>query len=69
LEENPALFAQWAQEQLGDDYDKLMVLANKPTKFSKYDKEILHKHYLSERKRLKELRKNGEKGRIEFCLP
>lgn len=69
LEENPPIFALWASERLGGDYDKLMILANKPTKFTKFGKEILHKHYLKERKRLKELRKNGEIGRLEFYLP
>lgn len=41
-------------------------MANKPTKIVEYEKETIHKHYLKERKRMRELRKQGETGRIEF---
>lgn len=70
LEENPVIFAEWAREQLGDDlYDRMRYLANKVTKLTKFDKEIIHKHYLSEKKRIKKLRDDGTMGRIEFYLP
>lgn len=70
LEENPPLFADWAREQLGDDkYDRLKLFANKPTKMSHFDKEFVHKFYLSEKKRMLALRADGETGRIEFFLP
>ena len=70
LEENPVIFAEWARRELGEaNYDRLRILANKPTKMTKFDKEFIHKHYLQERKRLKSLREQGETGRIEFSLP
>lgn len=70
LGENPVIFTEWATMQLGSHkYDRLRLRANKPTKFSTFDKEIIHKHYLSERKRMRNLRVEGETGRIEFCLP
>lgn len=70
LGENPALFAEWATEQLGSQkYDRLRLLANKPTKFSTFDKELVHKHYLKESKRMASLRSDGEIGRLEFYLP
>jgi len=70
LEENPAVFAEWARKKLGEaNYDRVRILFHKPTKFSAFDKEIIHKHYLSERKRMRKLRAEGEMGRIEFCLP
>ena len=70
LGEHPAYFARWAEEKLGKEkYERLLLLANKPTKMSKFDKEIIHKHYLAEMKRIKALRMDGETGRLEFYLP
>ena len=70
LGENPPEFARWAEGRLGKQtFEMLRLLANKPTKFSKFDKEILHKNYLKERKRLRELRAQGDTGRLEFFLP
>lgn len=50
-------------------YDRLRLWANKPTKFTAYDKEIIHQHLLGERQRMLQLRKDGVRGRIEFTLP
>jgi hypothetical protein len=50
-------------------FERINLLANKPTKFSLFDKEIMHKHYLKEKKRMLSLRADGETGRIEFNLP
>ena len=38
---------------------------NKPRKMTKAEKQEMYDHYKSELKRVKELRKNGEKGYIE----
>jgi hypothetical protein len=70
LGEHPVEFAEWAREALGQSrYDRLRLMANKPTKFTKADKEHIHKHYLGERKRILALRAAGEFWRLEFCLP
>lgn len=68
LGENPPLFTQHAREVLGEDYEKLMRLANKPTKFSAFDKEIIHKHLLVEKKKMLECRAGGHEGRIDFTM-
>jgi len=70
LGENPVIFTEWAKEQLGlATYDVMRAISGRPTKMSVYDKECIHSHYLSEKKRLIALRDEGETGRIEFCLP
>lgn len=70
LEENPVEFAEWAKDQLGrQQYDRLRLLSNKPTKFKPWEKELIHQHYLKERRRLRTLRKDGVITRIEFTLP
>lgn len=70
LEENPVLFAEWAKERLGRRiYDKLQFLASRPTKWTPGEKEIIHRHYLAELKRLKTCRAAGMRGRIDFTLP
>ncbi len=67
LGENPVDFAEWAKGQLGEQrYNVVWIQANKPTKFTAYDREIMHKHYLSERRRLLAMRKQGVTGRLEF---
>jgi hypothetical protein len=70
LESEPITMAELARAWLGEDrYNRLILLANKPTKMTTFDKEIIHKHYLKEKKRLLALRKDGVQGRIEFTLP
>lgn len=70
LGENPIEFANAVQGLVGRvKYERLTILANTPTKFTKFDKEIIHKHYLAERKRIQALRDAGELGRLEFSLP
>ena len=70
MEEAPITMAERAKAWLGEArYDRLIILANKPTKFSKDDKEHIHKHYLKEKKRLRACRADGQWGRIEFTLP
>lgn len=68
--ENPIDFSEWYKAVFGEDqYNRLRMLARKPTKLTKFDKEIIHKHYLKEKKRLLALRDQGETGRIEFTMP
>lgn len=70
LGQHPVDFAEWARVQLGEQrYLKLQYLASKPTKFTKADREAMHKHYLAEKKRLLAMRKAGVMGRIEFTMP
>lgn len=70
LGEDPVTFTDWAIRKLGQAaYETLRLLAGKPTKFSKFDREVIHKHYLKEKKRLLALRQAGTRGRIEFTLP
>lgn len=67
LGENPVIFTEWAAKQLGREvFERLKVLVGAPTKFTTFDKELIHKHYLSEKKRLLALRAAGARGRIEF---
>lgn len=69
FEQHPVLFAEWARQKLGDAlYNVMRVLAGKPTKFTDYERELLHKHYLKEKKRLLQLRLAGMFGRIEFTM-
>lgn len=69
LSQHPVEFAEHAREKLGARrYDRLRVLANKPTKFTAFERELLHKHYLSEKRRLLAMRKAGVTGRIEFSM-
>ena len=70
LGENPVEFARFVMETLGEQrYERLKVLANKPTKFTKADKELIHKHYLAEKAGMVKMREEGFQGRIEFSLP
>lgn len=69
LEQHPIEFAEHAREKLGQHrYDRLRVMAGKPTKFTDYEKELLHKHYLAEKRRLLALRRAGRTGRLEFTM-
>ena len=69
LGQHPVEFAEFARAKLGQRrYDRLRLMANKPTKFTHYERELRHKHYLGERKRLKALRLAGVIGRIEFTM-
>jgi hypothetical protein len=70
LEENPIEFAEWYKQQFGEaQYYQLLVIANRPTKLTVFDKEVIHKHYLAEKRRMLGLRKQGVRGRIEFTMP
>jgi hypothetical protein len=70
LEQHPIEFAEHAREILGQQrYDRLRLMAAKPTKITKFDKEVVHQHYLGERARILALRKDGARGHIEFTLP
>ena len=70
LGENPVIHSEWSREKLGNmAYDTLRVISNKPMKWKSWEKEFLHKHFLSERKRMKKLRESGEVGYMEFTLP
>ncbi|MEM8499913.1 MAG: hypothetical protein AAF542_17955 [Pseudomonadota bacterium] len=63
----PILFAEWVKGRYGEEYyNRLRVMAHKVTKISKFEKELIHKHYLAEKKRLLELRLAGRVGRLEF---
>jgi len=67
LSQHPVEFAEWARNKLGQQrYDALRVMANRPTKFTKEDKERIHSHYLAEKRRLLAARANGQVGRLEF---
>jgi len=70
LGDNPPLFAEWVEKQLGSEkFARLRIMGGKPTKMSKFDKEIIHTHYLKEKKRILKLRDEGSIGRLEFLLP
>ena len=67
LGSNPAIFAKWVLDQLGDTrYDWLMQRHNQIAKYSKKEKKEIAQHYKQELKRIQELRKNGETGYIEL---
>jgi hypothetical protein len=69
FEQHPLEFADWVRSKIGQRrYDRLILLANKPTKFTHHERELQHKHYLNERRRLKALRLAGVIGRIEFTM-
>lgn len=64
---NPIEFVDFQQQYLGEEkFELLRIMARKPTKISKLDKEFIHKHLLSEHKKMLLLRSEGEVGRIEF---
>lgn len=69
LGQHPVEFAEWAREQLGQQrYDALRVMANKPTKLPPNFKQLVHRHYLNEKRRMQRLRADGVVGRIEFDM-
>jgi hypothetical protein len=69
LGQHPVDFAEWAKSRMGEQkYNALRLLSSKPTKFSAWEKELDHKHFLAEKKRLTVLRKQGVTGRIEFTI-
>jgi hypothetical protein len=70
LGENPIDHAELVKKIIGRErYERLTLLANKPTKFTTFDREVIHTHYLDEKKRMRALRRNGVRTRIEFTLP
>ena len=70
LERNPLVFADHVRDVMGGtEYAKLRVMARKPTKLTKFEKELIHKHLLGEKKRLQALRNAGAKGLLAFTLP
>lgn len=70
LGKNPLVFAEWVKGRLSDqDYERLKYLASRPTRFTKWDKEMIHSHYKEEKQRLQRLRREGARGRLEFHLP
>ena len=70
LGQNPIDFAEWYKAVFGErQYDLLRALARRPTKMTNFDKEIIHKHYLGEKKRMRGLRSEGVVGRIDFTMP
>ncbi len=67
LGEHPIEFAEWARGKLGAQrYDRLRIVAAKPAKYTKAEKEIRHAHYLEQRKIMKLKRAEGHTGRLEF---
>ena len=69
LEQHPVDFAEWAKGLMGENrYDKLRLLAGKTTKYSEFDKSIIHKHFLAEKKRMLKMRADGHQGRIDFTM-
>lgn len=70
LEQNPLLFASWVRTKLSElEYRKLELMGGKATKITAFEKELIHKHYLKEKKRIHALRMKGGNGRLEFTLP
>lgn len=69
LGENPHEFHHWARAKLGDrEYELLAIRANTHIKRSKRDKEELKKEMKAELERMRQERRDGNGGRIEFCL-
>lgn len=69
LDKNPLLFADFVQSKYSEHkYARLVMRASTKTKYTKWDKEIIHKHYLKEKKRILALRKQGHRGRIDFTM-
>lgn len=69
LGENPPLFVEHVLGAIGrPKYDGLTILANKPTKFSKFDIAVIHTHFLAEKKRMLAIRAEGSNERIEFTM-
>ena len=64
---SPLDMSEWFLDHLGEDRTAaLRIRAGKPIKLSKPQKADLLAHYRSELKRLKALRDEGRRGRIEF---
>ena len=65
--ENPVESGVWIRNYLGEGFiDLLMEKKNQITKYTKADKEDIHKHLKAEYKIMMEKRTNGECDRIEF---
>jgi len=66
---DPMLHAEWVMAQIGQSkYETLKLRAMAPYKFCAYEKELLHKHYLQEIKRMRAIRATGSNERIEFTV-
>ena len=63
---NPHEFSLWIENHLGETLrDQVRLRFNQPKKFYKAEKQEMLDHYKSELDRIKKLRKDGQKGRIE----
>jgi len=69
LSGNPVKFAERIREYLGDRFCFMRRAANSTVKLTKLEKEDIYQFYKKELKRIRELRKSGHEGRIEFDIP
>jgi hypothetical protein len=64
---NPVEFARWIENKLGNGLVQILEdKKNTLVKISKLEEKEIADHYKAEYKKLKERRKNGETGFIEF---
>jgi len=74
LGSRPVVFDEWVKSQLGDAYDLLVELSNDRIRAREYKrantergrKNPLAMHYKAEFERMREMRMDGEAGRINF---
>ena len=60
LESNPIIFDHWIYEYLGKErYDKLRIIQNGLSKWTKHDLELINKHLHKELKKMEAIKANG----------
>lgn len=64
--DNPLLFAEWIERHLGARMGYIRLLSNTIVKKTKGYKELEYQHLKRELARMKQLRRDGETGRISF---
>lgn len=68
FEGNPGLFYRWYVERMGPYTEQAIVEKGRTiTRWRTPDLEAIHRHLKAELKRMKDLRANGETGRIDFA--
>lgn len=64
---NPVLGGKWAESHIGDERLGIVErLLQNPAKITKAQKEEAYQHYKKELGRIRDLRKQGKTGRLEF---
>ena len=67
LGSKPHEFKSWVFNQLGEKlYDELTLRANKPMKISKLEQKEMLKHFKQQLEEIKQKRKDGWQGYIDF---